>query len=294
MMASMPSGLRASWMAPRPKRMFGIVESTSCRPSRRNDGNGSGKWKPAVKIVGLMRRHEPGDDRAAGPADPEQHDGGQPDQPGLGGRVDAWLTLPLYVASITPPTPASRPTSANRLSFDADHRDARRRGRRLGGADGGDGPAGRRALQVVDARTRPRADEDQQEARPCVRSSARSNGPSSGRSIVQPRWSVAQPVPLEQDHVAQEGQGQRGQRERQAAEAQRGQRDDDAEHHRRRPRRPTSAGEARPVVAVEQQRPRTSAATVTKAAWARLTMPPRPVTITNDMKIEAEGQAAGR
>ena len=65
-----------------------------------------------------------------------------------------------------------------------------------------------------------------------VRLLARSSGPILGRGMVQPGRCCCEPVPLEQHVVAEEGQGQGGQGQRQAAEPEGGQGHDHAEQAR--------------------------------------------------------------
>ena len=72
----------------------------------------------------------------------------------------------------------------------------------------------------------------EQEARRTSCRSDRSNGPSFGCSIVQPADPLRRQSHLNSTSSPSRAEGERGQRERQAAEAQRGQRHDRAHDDR--------------------------------------------------------------
>ena len=192
----------------------------------KNDGRND-MWNPDWRITGDAAETMPATTAAARPADAEQHDRGQPQQPGHHGDRevgDALLERRVDHAADA----RDRRGQGEHTELDAQHRHAGRgrgdlrRPRRRRWRD--PTPTGCRLR--IRSTTIPTSSSTNIAK---VRLLFRSNGPMTGRGMRPTRLHVAQPVPLEQHLVAQERQGQGGQGQRQAAQPQRGQRHDAAQ-----------------------------------------------------------------
>ena len=99
-----PSGWRASWMAPTPKRIAGMNGSRV--PRRAEPGrHAGGQPEPAGQELGEQCERQPGDERPGWPADPNSTTLDSHSKPTVAG-VEPLVTLLLNDASITPPRPA--------------------------------------------------------------------------------------------------------------------------------------------------------------------------------------------
>src|SRR5882762_887652 len=103
---TMPSGLRASCTAPRPKRIDGIsVEVVPFQLNRRKSGMKVGKWMPELKITGLIAETIPAQMAAAGRLTPKTTTAASHSNPVVAVTVKLF-TVPWYDTYRTPPSPA--------------------------------------------------------------------------------------------------------------------------------------------------------------------------------------------